>query len=343
MKKMLLVLLVFCWPLSSLALNVTNLYQVELSVASQTDDTKEQAIKDGFAQVLMKVSGDPKILDNPLVRVNLRRADYYVQDYSYSSASTNSSSYTIVINYSEPDVKRLLKKAGEQYWGQSRPLLLVWLAVTDENNNTQIIDSESDNTSFAKMAQIGKRIGLPLLFPLMDMDDINQISPEDINNKSLTVLNNAAKRYSPDGLLIGSVKISDGAIDGEWELIVGQNKWDWSITDTTMDSMANGIVNMVSQTLAKYYVVKAGKTVSLNMNVDKISQRSDLLRLVSEIKQLGSVKRVAVASISGDQVVLAVLARGDLDSFEQNMAINRKLVLKSQDNLNNKLFYEWAQ
>lgn len=343
MKKLTLVLLLVCLPLTAFALKVTSLYQVEVSIVSQTEDIKEQAIQEGFAQVLMKVSGDPNILDNPLIRANVRRADYYVQDYSFSSPSTSSSLYTIVINYSEPDVKRLLKKAGEQFWSDNRPLLLVWLAVTDQDNNTTIIDSESELNAFANMSHLGKKVGLPLIFPMMDVDDLSKVSDTDISNKSLDALNSAAQRYSPDGLLIGNVHVIDGGIDGDWELLVGDKKWDWSLTDASIEGMASGIVNIVSQTLAKYYVVKnPGNVVSFKMNIKNVTHRQDLLAVMDYIKQISSVRKVKVAQVTSDQVVLSVLSRGDVATVKNNMAINKKLIFKADESTQNKLIYEWA-
>ena len=95
MKKLLWVIVLFiCFPFTSaLAVKVSSLYQAEIAVASQADDARVQAVKDGLLQVLIKMSGDPAINANPDIKQSLQRADYYVQEFSYSAPTTASSQY----------------------------------------------------------------------------------------------------------------------------------------------------------------------------------------------------------------------------------------------------------
>src|SRR3982750_884414 len=72
------------------AIKIADLYQVELPIIAQSQDMKDEAIKTGFLQVLIKLTGDPLIDKNPLVKISLQKADYYVQEFSYSLANTNS-------------------------------------------------------------------------------------------------------------------------------------------------------------------------------------------------------------------------------------------------------------
>jgi uncharacterized protein len=233
------------------AVKVTTLYEVKIPVASQAADARADAIREGFRDVLMRVTGDQEIEKNKLIRANIERADYYVLEYSYSAPEVSSSTYTLNIKYSEPDVKRLLRKNGIKQWSSIRPLVLVWLATVNAQNNVDILGSESGSTKMEKFMRQGQRIGLPLIFPVMDMADLDKVSPENITEVSLPTIKDASKRYDPDALLIGTIESNDEeGFDGRFSLVLKNKTWDWTNTAESQDKVFAEALEHVSQTLA---------------------------------------------------------------------------------------------
>lgn len=346
MKKLLLAVTIGIFlPLAcAFAVNVTSLYEAEISVPAQTEDLKAQAIKDGFLQILVKLSGDPAIAKNPGIIPYLSKADYYVQEFSYSATSTASSEYILHIRYDVADVNRLLKRAGVAYWGQTRPLLLVWLAVSKQGRATEIIGNETTGKVLRSMLDQGKQYGLPLIFPMMDVDDMSQVSPDDVTNLELPVLKEAAKRYAPDALLIGKMEQTAQGIQGEWALVLGNDEWKWSISEKTVNGAVGTLLSQVRQTLSKHYVEKALDVPQrwLNLEVMNITQRDDLTQLIRYLKQLSLVQKVQLSQVSSDVVDIAVLVRGSQDAFMKNASLDQRLVLKYQDSGANKLVYVWT-
>jgi len=178
----------------------------------------------------------------------------------------------------------------------------------------------------------------------MDMSDISQVSPNDINQFSLPVLQEAGKRYAPDALLVGKMTINQNGCQSQWHLILDDNQWDWMITDKSIANTISMLLNQVSQTLSKHYVVKASIAAksSLTLEVSNIMQHSDLTQLMDYLKQLTPVQNVQLSQVSGDVVQLSLQVRGSLRTFKQHASIGQHLVLKSQDISNNKLTYQWA-
>src|SRR5437016_2913889 len=104
MKKLLLMCIIcFCFN-SALAVKVSSLYQAELPVSSQSQESRAEAVKEGFSQVLVKLTGDPQILKNPQIQDSLQKADYFVQEFGHSASTTSSSQYQIQIKYESDDV-----------------------------------------------------------------------------------------------------------------------------------------------------------------------------------------------------------------------------------------------
>lgn len=330
---------------SAWAVRVATLYEAELTVPSQTADVRADAVRDAFLKVLIKVTGNQDIEKNRRIRDSINRADYYVQEYSYSSPSVSSSTYTLHVQFNETDVKRLLRKAGVDYWGEMRPLILVWLATINDKKEIDILGVETPGNLLHVFKKQGERFGLPLIFPVMDVTDMNMISSENIVSVSLPVLKTAATRYAPGALLIGTIEQGKQGYDAHWNLILGDKIWDWSISAPTQQMVISDVLDDVSQTLSRRYVSNAntGPSVKVTLEVKNISKREDLAELVHYLKRLPTVRQVELAQVDGDSVSVSVLVRGDKNDLQENVSIGQKLLLRSQETGKNKIIYEWVR
>ncbi|EKD69949.1 MAG: hypothetical protein ACD_46C00690G0003 [uncultured bacterium] len=348
MKKLLFTLsiITFFWAIPTLAVKVSSLYQADMPVATQLEDARSEAVRQGFIHILVKLSGNPDIAENPLIKENVKKAEYYVQEYSYAQPTTTSSMYMLQIRYDKDDINNLLRKAGVVYWGETRPLVLVWVTVADGTEAPEIIGSEEADEWYDTFRQQGKKYGLPLIFPVMDVTDINKVSPHDVNTMNITTLKQAGMRYSPDALLIGKIeKDKNGGWKGQWRLILDENQWDWRITGNDMDMLLGDTLNQVSHTLSKQLVVKnPGAPVSwVKLQVSHVTRGDDLDQLMQFLRQLSPVQQVELSQVDGDVVELAVQVHGNLATFQQNVNIGQRLEFKSLDKQMNKLVYEWKR
>lgn len=325
------------------AVKVSSLYLAQFQVSSQSADTRAEAVKAGFIEVLTRVTGDSQVINNPDIKESLARPEYYVQEFSYSAPSTSSSQYQLNIRYEANDINRLLRRAGIAYWSDNRPLILVWLAVKNKDNTTEIIGTQTPANILKTMEQHSKRNGLPIIFPMMDVDDLNQVSPQDIASIALPSLKKAGQRYAPDGYLIGNIEPTETGYDSQWELVVGGYQWSWSIEDKVPEEITNTIIDQVTQTLSKHYLIKTAdmRSVWLKLQVNNITQRRDLGKLMKYLKQINMVQTAQLSQVSGDVVELSVQLYGTPTEFEKHAAIGQHLVLKSQDDVKHKLIYEW--
>ena len=256
------------------AVKVTNLYEVALPVATQTSDERTEAIQRGFEQMLVKVSGDPAVGERPVIKSAINKADYYVEAFNYAASARPASEdeklkwqdglaashYFIHIRFEKEDVNRLLKKAEVNYWGEHRPLLMVWLAIKEKDKEPQIIGNETANDLLTNFEQEGKKYGLPLIFPAMDISDMNLVSVDDVTKPSLDVLKEASRRYAPDMFLIGNVQANKDGYEGQWELVLGDTQWRWSIKDKTAALVVSRALGRASQTLTKRYAINNSVT-----------------------------------------------------------------------------------
>lgn len=238
------------------AVKLTTLYEVSVPVASQAAEARTEAIHTAFQDVLIRLTGDQNIVKNKQIKPSLERADYFVQEFSYSAPEVSDATYTLNVKFSEQDVKRLLRKVGAKQWTNIRPLVLVWLATVD-GQEASIIGIEGNNLVLQKFKQQGQRYGLPLIFPVMDVTDLSQISPDNITRVSLPEIKSASKRYEPDALLIGTIEMEDGTYQARWNLISKDKSWDWTTSGNSQDQVIGDALDHISQMFSQNRAMRA--------------------------------------------------------------------------------------
>lgn len=344
MKKLLIAIIFTLLPLTPLwAVKMTSLYKAEIPVNSQSDEARVQAVKQGLIQVLIKVSGNPAIEENATIRARLQKAENYLQEYSYESSSLPDTPYLLELHYDVMAVNRLLKNMGAASWGEHRPLILVWLAMTTPEQPAEIVGDEASNDIQSTMKQSAKKYGLPLIFPAMDMADISQVSVENVLSASLPALKKAGMRYKPDAFLIGQVNAKDDFFQGQWQLVLDNNQWSWTLSDKSMANMLTTLLHEISRALAQHYTISLAKVREqwIRLEVTDVAERSDFSSLMQFLKQLTPVEQVQLSKVSGNVVELEVLIRGSIETFQQSATVEQHLNLQSQDPEKNKLVYQW--
>lgn len=244
----------------SWAVKVNSLYDVQMAVASQASDARADAIRDGFQEVLTRLAGEQAVEQNKEMKSVLDKADYYVQEYSYSSPDVDSATYTLNILFNKDDVQRLLHKLGLKQWGATRPLVLVWLATVNANG-VDILGVETANGMLEKFKKQGQRYGLPLIFPVMDVTDMDKVTSDEITSVSLAELKDASKRYRPDVLLIGTLSKDkdDDTYQARWNLVMKDKNWDFSTQGATQEQAIADAMDHVSQVLSPQGLVANNK------------------------------------------------------------------------------------
>lgn len=338
-------ILVLFIPCSSYAVRVVNLYQTQMPVVAQTYDVREQAVQQAFAHVIMRLTGDPVAINNPKVQENLSKANYFVQEYSYSVPTTSTYQYLLNIRFDKDGINHLIKEAGLSLWGENRPLLLVWVVMNTnaDSNNGDVMGTTNPTLFLKEMLKQSKRIGLPLIFPMMDVAEMTEINAADVVEMNIPTLKTAAKRYEADGLLIGNLETSNNSIQSRWLLVLGDQEWGWKLDATNPEALASDIATQAATTVVKNYIVKAdAPTTQVKLMVMNVNAQQDLGKVLQYLKQVTAVKQLQLSKISGTQVELSLQIAGSLDTFQKNAELNKRLVLKSQDATNNILVYQWV-
>lgn len=333
--------LVFCLVLPAWAVNVSSLYQAWLPVSAQSEEIKTEEARLGLLQVLIKLTGNAEINLQPGVASILKEADDKVQEFGFIPSNSPTQPFFLQIRYDSESLHRALKKAGLAYWGTSRPLILTWLVVSAPGQTPKIVDDEEKNTIKEQVKQIAKQHGLPLIFPILDVADISQVSINDILAPALPVLKQTSKRYSPDALLIGNISINGDGIESQFALVLDNQEWNWRISDSSSEKVISTLMDNVMGTLAKHYSTEIVDSASnwITLEITHVKERSDLKTILDNLKQLTSVQQVQLSQIMTDTILIQVLVKGSVASFQENAELGQHFRLENK--LDNKFVYEW--
>lgn len=349
MKRMLpflLVMFVF-FPATNYGMKVSNLYQAEFTVTSKTAEERGEVAPVGLQSVLMKLTGDPRILANPEVKDSLNRAEYFVSKYYYFLPSPDSSQYRIQMNYEPADVNRLLKRAGIPFWGIERPLVLVWLVVNDKQHTGEIIGSESGDDLVSTIKRKASRFGLPIIFPMMDVEDLHEVSGSDVMDMNVALLRHAGNRYAPNALLIGRLDWVNNEYQAVWELATDKQQWRWASSDKSVDTLFDTVLGQVVQTFAKEEAAVAVPAVSkaapvkMKLEVYNINTPDEQAKLAEYLGRMPVVQAVTIDQVIGDTVDLSLALKGTVSQFHQAAADDKQMVFKSKDETG-MYIYVWA-
>jgi hypothetical protein len=322
-------LLVVASPLAY-AVRVHSIYEAEIPVATESDDDKLQAEQDALAEVFVKISGNSHILDNnPNLKFSLKRADSFVEEYSYSTPDNapKETPSLLLVRFDADGVNQLLREAGSAVWGENRPLILVWLALQSPDHPADIVDTTTSPVP-AMLKQTAKQRGLPMIFPMMDVKDLSQVSVNDIDAKSLTNLQLASKRYESNAILIGKVTQDANDYMSHWILMLDKDRFSWDVTGKSMQDVMTGIVDNVTDALANRYGMLVSTTVAsqLTLVVHGLTENVALVRLMKYLQHLAPVTEVQLMGIANNEITFNVSLHGSKEAFIQALASGKNLV-----------------
>ena len=312
------------------AVRVTSIYEAEVPVATQSDEDKLQAEQDALAAVFIKISGNSHILDNnPNLKSTLQRADTLVEEYNYSEPddAQKDMPYLFYARFDSDGVNRILRDAGSAVWGEERPLILVWIALQPQGQPADIVDGTTGDV-LPTLKKTAKARGLPVIFPIMDVADLAQVSVNDIGAKSIGTLQQASKRYDSNAILIGRLEQGANDYTGHWILVLGADRFSWDVTGNTIQDVMAGIVDNVTDTLASRFGMVVSTTVEsqLTVVVQGITDNASLIRLMKYLQHQAPVTTVQLLTVGATGVTFTFGLHGTKEAFVQALANGKNLV-----------------
>ncbi len=373
----------FCCPVFSSSLvsakEVEGLFEVSVVVENQTNSKRRKAIRSALNDLVVRISGQSTAAGNPVVKQKLKQSSAYIQRYSYREEEVvgtdgkTSTQLVLDLFFDEISLRNLLSDADLPLWASNRPLILAWIAIgnqqlhfligtDDEKILPQILQSQPDASTENEQQPINpkeiitKRAtirGLPILLPLMDLEDSLAIDVADVWGRFVMPIRRASARYQNDAIL--AVQIVQ--IKEQWTiyglLLHRGRTHSWEQQYDSLDAALMGSIDTTTDTIANQYAVLEDSMLrnELLISVTDIEQIDEYVHLMNYLQNLTSIHSVNVARVNASTVQLRINLIGEQEAMLQAISLDNRLYQESMSLFNDgsgmgelpALYFRWNQ
>jgi hypothetical protein len=335
-------------PTAAWALPVAGLYSHEVGVIDQTEQERNRSFQESLAAVILKVTGEPRWLENSSIQQALENARSYVEAIEYRSESAvlenSDGSATEIetaavapvfvdqeflrVSFAQDLVDQLLADAAIPVWDGNRPSVLVWMALQNDAGERNLLTPESDPGIVELMQQFAALRAIPIIFPVLDFEDRRALSADLIWALDEQAIRSASERYAADSILAGRLHITaSGDLVGLWQFIFQQQVDVFDSLDTELDSYIAGPLDRITTQLARHFAVVPSRTGSemARLRVEGISGLAAYAELVAYLQQLVLVDSVTVSSLNGEVLELNLSLQGSQGQLYELLSLDRNL------------------
>jgi uncharacterized protein len=307
------------------------LYNVDVPVADQSAAERGSAFRNALTTVLQRVTGLTEIPQTDTVKAALHDPQLYFVEYRYREDrvvgpdAVENRQLVLAVRFSEAAVLRLIGDARLPLWSSNRPTTVAWIGLA-EGGTRSVLGADDTNELLAAMRARAVARGLPLVVPLMDLDEQLEVAPSVVWGGMVDVLEPASERYAADELLIGRVNHDpSGRWAAEWQLWQNGNERHFSISSNTAEEAGDAIVDRLADELVARYVVHSGDDQLLQVRVDGVADIEDYGALLGYLQGLEFIDTVRIDEVTRNMVLLSLATHTQSDRLRDLFALDGKL------------------
>ena len=286
------------------AVQVHELFQVKVPVAGQDQKARSAAVQEAIKEVLVRASGQGDTAKLPAAESIIGDADQYVQQFRYVDNSGDQGGQSLWVKFDSGALRRAMEKQGLPYWDEDRPQIVVWLAL-ERNGERDLVNGDQAPEAAAALRAAAQRRAVPLLFPLLDIEDRRNVAISDVWGGFREPVVQASKRYGSDAVLAGQVYQQAGQWHGRWNFYWQGNDRSWPVqADQLNDVLAAGIEG-AADVLGTHLAVMPGHDTGaeLTLRVTGVDTLADYAAVEKYFTDVGGVGSALPIRVQGDQVL----------------------------------------
>ncbi len=319
------VLLLGSWQAPAWAVIVEDLFTVELPIADQTTSLRLEAFSEAFRQVVIKVSGSDEALQSPALERPIESSARYVKQFRYITRNQpgadefDAGRLIIRIDFDQQLIESLLRENNFPVWGRERPSSLLVISY-DVNERIRLVSQDATPDLIESLDKAASRHAVPVLFPLMDLQDIALVKISDIVSRQYENINTMAVRYAPDALLVGQIIGRSGeGWQGDWEVRFADQIFKWKYRAPGKQEVLDQVIRHLAKILALEYALEDHRRVeqSLLLSVSGVEGIDNLIRIQNYLQSLNVVDNARVAMVNRDVVTYRLKLLNDPEDLQR--------------------------
>ncbi len=366
------VICLLAWSAASATI-LKNLYEVGVPVITQDAKERKQAIKQAFEILLVRVTGKRDLPQTATGQLMIKNARRYVSSFRYEilelppveqtppeetetvndadqpeldqvepPVQTDQSEEVIdqaptptqklVVTFDEKAVKNTLWKQKLPVWGKTRPSTLLWVAVQDEEQRI-LLDASEPTALLSYFEKQAEKRGVPILFPLLDLEDQININVTDVWGAFKEPIKNASLRYQPEAILTARLFLDPfGSWQARWTLYQGSDEIDWQVNAADLESVVIAGLDQLADRLAQRYahVSSVQDDSEFLIYITDVKSLADYVRVSKYLNGLATIKRAELVQVKGDELVYRLDLRSSPQALKQAIKLG-KVLLTAED------------
>ncbi|MDJ0940321.1 MAG: DUF2066 domain-containing protein [Woeseiaceae bacterium] len=310
MKFRLLALACAIFVSPAVAVELPQLFTAQVPYDESEEDARATAYEVALAEVLLRVSGTELVGDAELYEALFPDPAVFVVQFRPGPDDT------LFVSFDGEALEEALRRSGQTYWGPDRPLTLVWLAVDWGQGEREIIgatDAEPDPDDARsidrnrllreRILDFAERRGLPVVFPLLDSQDMTAVAFSDVWGGFDEAVIAASERYAVDSVLIGRVRTT-GFERNRWTYYFGPEQRIWT-------GEPELVVTQIADLLAGEFAIRGDAPIRMvDLNVSGITSVEAYGSVQSLLGDIAMIDSYSIAEVAGDRVRFRVQAVG---------------------------------
>ncbi|MEJ2754945.1 MAG: DUF2066 domain-containing protein, partial [Gammaproteobacteria bacterium] len=291
----------------------------------------------------------------------LQQASEYVVSYAHESPSEaekwereqralSTAGLWLRLRFDENILVNVLRAQGQPVWGNTRPVVLVWLGVetaggqrfvlgaqggVDHSDAGYAVTDRDDATRGVRGAAVSalrhaaSARGLPMTLPILDQEDVNQGAEVGVFGFITDTMMLASRRYNPDVVVLGRVRqVSPDQWRGEWRLEVNGESYRFDDQAVTVANLSERAINRVAEQLsALYSVVRDVDSIGrVSVRVVDVKDFVTYQGVQQYLQRLNVVKKVQLQRVEGDHLLYSIDLDGSVEQFKKSIALDNRLI-----------------
>ncbi|MTI63983.1 DUF2066 domain-containing protein [Methylophaga sp.] len=338
MHRLFIALILLSLTFGSQAAEVDNLYQASTPVSSRDQQERAKLMPQLLQQVMLKVVGNQALLETAPLAPVLSRAEQFMQQYEYRRTNiigadlTQPDELSLSMRFDPAAVNRAVKELQLPVWGNNRPDILIW-AVVDNNGEASILGLESSPMGvFRPLNQAADQRGLPILLPLMDLQDQGALSVADIREDNQAAIDAASDRYGADIVMTSVMQFNGDQVQVQWQANGAGINTSWQSQGSVREAFAAGMGHLADNLALQFgqLVDNGSESQRLTMQINDVLSYADFSRLMAYLEKLELISDIRVINLGAQQLDLDIAFRGSMDVLQKTLAVGSLLIEEPQ-------------
>jgi len=239
---------VLSWLVATNASCADELYRAQTIVTGTGEANRVEALGPLLEEVLVKVSGVPKLMGDPRLAPFKAKAGDLVGEYSYhdqmsgipihDEQGTRDRPYDLTVDFDPAKIADTLKQLGLKPWPAPRPTLAVF-ARLQQGAASYVIAADGDRGVDQRdsLTTIAAKRGVPVVLTSTDALKKSGIDATKLAKATPASLAGALDGKSSETMLIGQLTWNDRKLgwDARWRMDFGGKPHGWRLLAPTYD------------------------------------------------------------------------------------------------------------